>query len=305
MISKNSISFQIWLAVSILGIQLFGNFGCVNKFWGKKLKGRNTTWKNRAFGGWVGLRVKLLHFVLETNMALSVDRAVRPRNELLLLIEHQKKAIERQEGIIDRQQQMIEQQKKEIERQQRTIDRQRQDMAAMQVENICLLGENTALKKRKREDGSNSTCSQWVRHLRTTCPCQVLDCRQIRRLFPVHMHRKELTQCFSYVQHQDSGLARGLAVVDQTNEEAIYITCGTLNIQGVKDKSCCAMFGTWTANGWTFWREPRKGEGRGVPTDPSKMGAIGLPTEECPVGRNFRINELFHLLIFMGDSLGV
>ena len=67
-------------------------------------------------------------------MALSVDRAVRPRNELLLLIEHQKKAIERQEGIIDRQQQMIEQQKKEIERQQRTIDRQRQDMAAMQVE---------------------------------------------------------------------------------------------------------------------------------------------------------------------------
>ena len=57
MISKNSISFQIWLAVSILGIQLFGNFGCVNKFWGKKLKGRKTTWKNRAFGGWVGLRM--------------------------------------------------------------------------------------------------------------------------------------------------------------------------------------------------------------------------------------------------------
>jgi len=104
--------------------------------------------------------VKLLHFVLETNMALRVDRAVRPRNELLLLIEHQKKAIERQEGIIDRQQQMIEQQKKEIERQQRTIDRQQEDMAAMQVENICLLGENTALKKRKREDGSNGTCSQ-------------------------------------------------------------------------------------------------------------------------------------------------
>ena len=104
--------------------------------------------------------VKLLHFVLETNMALRVDRAVRPRNELLLLIEHQKKAIERQEGIIDRQQQMIEQQKKELERQRRTIDRQQEDMAAMQVENICLLGENTALKKRKREDGSNATCSQ-------------------------------------------------------------------------------------------------------------------------------------------------
>ena len=72
-------------------------------------------------------------------MALSVDRAVRPRNELLLLIEHQKKEIERKQGIIDRQQ---------------------QDMAAMQVENICLLGENTALKKRKREDGSNGACSQ-------------------------------------------------------------------------------------------------------------------------------------------------
>ena len=152
--------------------------------------------------------VKLLHFVLETNMALRVDRAVRPRNELLLLIEHQKRAIERQEGIIARQQQMIEQKNREIERQQRTMDRQRQDMAEMQVENICLLGENTALKKRKREDGSHGTCSQWVRHLRTTCLCQVLDCRQIRRLFPVHMHRKELTQCFSYVQHQDRGLAR-------------------------------------------------------------------------------------------------
>ena len=64
------------------------------------------------------------------------------------------------------------------------------------------------------------------------------------KTFPVHMHRKELTQCFSYVQHRDSELARGLAVADQTNEEAIYITCGTLNIQGVKDMSCCAMFGT-------------------------------------------------------------
>ena len=93
-------------------------------------------------------------------MALSVDQAVRPRTELLLLTENQKKAIKRQEEIIERQYEMIQQQRKEIERLQRTMDRQRQDMAEMQVENICLLGENTALKRRKKETSSQGTCSQ-------------------------------------------------------------------------------------------------------------------------------------------------
>jgi len=69
----------------------------------------------------------------------SVDKAVRPRNELLLL---------------------IEQQKKEIERQQQIIDQQQQDLAAIQVESIRLLGEVTDLKKRKREHASNGTSSQ-------------------------------------------------------------------------------------------------------------------------------------------------
>ena len=97
--------------------------------------------------------VKLLHFVVESMWSgSSVDKAVRPRNELLLLIEQQKKEIERQQRTIDQQQQDLAAIQVENRRQQRIIDQQQQHLAAIQVENICLLGENTDLKKRKRAD---------------------------------------------------------------------------------------------------------------------------------------------------------
>ena len=146
-------------------------------------------------------------YLKPTWRSASTGRSDHAINFCCWLSARRKQSKDRRESSIDNNKWLSNRRRKSKDSSEPSIDN-REDMAAMQVENICLLGENTALKKRKREDGSNATCSQWVRHLRTTCPCQVLDCRQIRRLFPVHMHRKELTQCFSYVQHQDRGLAR-------------------------------------------------------------------------------------------------
>jgi len=98
--------------------------------------------------------------VRENNMAFNMDQAVRPRTELLLLTENQKRTIRRQEEIIERQYVMIQQQREEIERLHRRMDAQRQEMAEMQVENICILGENSALERRKKETSTQGTCSQ-------------------------------------------------------------------------------------------------------------------------------------------------
>lgn len=91
---------------------------------------------------------------------------------------------------------------------------------------------------------ANKAQTESRKHPRTSCPCQVLDGRQYSQKDSVHMHRKESAHCCSYVHHQDIELAGGLAVADQTNEGAIYITFSSLNIHGVKDKCCCEMFGT-------------------------------------------------------------
>ena len=98
--------------------------------------------------------------VRENNMALNMNQAVRPRTELLLLTENQKRPIRRQEETIERQYDMIQQQREEIQRLHRRMDAQRQEMAEMQVEIIELSGENAALKRRKKETSSQGTCSQ-------------------------------------------------------------------------------------------------------------------------------------------------
>jgi len=76
----------------------------------------------------------------------SVDKAVRPRSGLLLLIDQQKNE--------------IQQQQRKMARKQQIIDQQQQDLAASQIEIDRLLAEVNQLKKRKREHSSNIACSQ-------------------------------------------------------------------------------------------------------------------------------------------------
>ena len=80
----------------------------------------------------------------------NVDKAVRPRGELLLLINQQKHEIQRQQ--------------RKLERKQQEIDQQQQDLDASKKEIDHLVAELNELKKRKREDqGSNNIASsQWT-----------------------------------------------------------------------------------------------------------------------------------------------
>jgi len=72
----------------------------------------------------------------------NVDRAVRPRGELLLLIEQQRHQLQRQ--------------KRELETKQQEVDRQKQELEAKQQEVDRLVAEVEVLKKRKREQDQGS-----------------------------------------------------------------------------------------------------------------------------------------------------
>ena len=82
----------------------------------------------------------------------NVDKAVRPRGELLLLIEQQKHELQRQ--------------KRELDGKQQEVDRQQQKLEAKQEEIDRLVAELKELEKRKREQDQGSdnitvASSQW------------------------------------------------------------------------------------------------------------------------------------------------